>query len=227
MYRFCIERIGKILTSIADYRWSYFKLRTLPILFHFFHFMLYDLILKNRTYRRFDESTRISEQQLLQWVNLVRFSASGGNLQSLKYIISSDNDKNSKIFSTLGWAAYLNDWVGPVEGERPSAYIVQLLDTTIAKSFFCDDGIAMQSILLAAVEAGFGGCIFRTVNRPLLVELLNIPDQYQVINVIALGKPVEKVVVDEIENGDVKYWRDENGVHHVPKRSLDEIILKI
>jgi len=189
--------------------------------------MLYDLVVKNRTYRRFDESVHISEQQLLEWVNLVRFCASGANLQSLKYIISADQEENKKIFSTLGWAAYLKDWSGPVEGERPSAYIVQLLDTTIATNFFCDDGIAMQSILLAAVEAGFGGCIFRTINRPRLMELLQIPEAYQVINVIALGKPVEKVVIDEIKDGDVKYWRDREGVHHVPKRSLEEIILKI
>jgi len=189
--------------------------------------MLYDLVVKNRTYRRFDESVHISEQQLLEWVNLVRYSASGANLQSLKYIISIEKEKNEKIFSTLGWAAYLKDWYGPVEGERPSAYIVQLLDTTIATNFFCDDGIAMQSILLAAVEAGFGGCIFRTINRQLLIEQLQIPEEYQVVNVIALGKPIEKVVIDEIKDGDVKYWRDNEGVHHVPKRSLDEIILKI
>jgi nitroreductase len=189
--------------------------------------MLRDLVIKNRTYRRFDESVHISNQQLLEWVDLVRYSASGGNLQSLKYIISADIEKNNKIFSTLGWAAYLKDWSGPIEGERPSAYIVQLLDTSIAKSFFCDDGIALQSILLAAVEAGFGGCIFRTINRPLLMELLDIPEEYQVVNVVALGKPVEKVVVDEIQDGDVKYWRDDENIHHVPKRSMDEIILKI
>jgi nitroreductase len=189
--------------------------------------MLQDLILKNRSYRRFDGSVNISIEQLMVWIDLARLSASGRNAQPLKYILSADTETNGKIYSTLGWAAYLKDWDGPVEGERPSAYIVQLLDTAIGTNFFCDDGISMQSILLGAVEDGYGGCIFRTINKPKLMELLTIPEQYQIINVIALGKPIEKVVLEEMKEGDFKYWRDENGIHHVPKRSLEEIILKI
>jgi nitroreductase len=189
--------------------------------------MLHDFIMKNRSYRRFDEAIEISIDQLSSWIDLARLSASGRNAQPLKYILSVEKEKNSKIFSTLGWAAYLKDWDGPDEGERPSAYIVQLLDTAIGTNFFCDDGIAMQSILLGAVEEGYGGCIFRTINKPKLIELLSIPEQFQIINVIALGKPIEKVVIEKMKEGDFKYWRDESGVHHVPKRSLEEIILKI
>jgi len=189
--------------------------------------MIGDLILRNRSYRRFDESVKISFEQLMSWIDLARLSASGRNAQPLKYILSFDSEKNKKIFSTLGWAAYLKDWDGPVAGERPSAYIVQLLDTSIGMNFFCDDGIAMQSILLGAVEEGFGGCIFRTINKPKLMELLSIPEKFQIINVIAFGKPIEKVVIEEIREGDFKYWRDEKEVHHVPKRSLEEIVLKI
>jgi nitroreductase len=152
-------------------------------------------------------------------------SASGRNAQPIKYIISHDTEKNAKVFSTLAWAAFLTDWDGPVEGERPTAYIIQLLDTAIANQFFCDDGIAAQSLLLGAVSDGYGGCIFRSINKKRLVELLGIPDRYEIINVIALGKPLETVVIEPIKNGDFKYWRDKNGVHHVPKRQLDEIIL--
>jgi nitroreductase len=188
--------------------------------------MIHDLIARNRSYRRFDESITISLEQLTSWIDLARLSASGRNAQPLKYILSFEVEKNAKIFSTLGWAAYLKEWDGPIEGECPSAYIVQLLDTSIGTNFFCDDGIAMQSILLGAVEAGYGGCIFRTINKPRLMELLNIPDQYLIINVIALGKPIEKVVIEEIKERDFKYWRDNEGIHHVPKRSLDELILK-
>ncbi len=189
--------------------------------------MIRDLIVKNRSYRRYDQSVEISMELLESWVDLARYSASGRNAQPLKYILSVDREKNEKIFSTLGWAAYLKEWDGPAEGERPSAYLVQLLDTAIATNFYCDDGIAMQSILLGAVEAGFGGCIFRTINKPRLTELLNIPEQYQIINVIALGKPIEKVVIEEMCDGDFKYWRDNQEVHHVPKRMLDDLILKL
>lgn len=189
--------------------------------------MIRDIIIKNRSYRRFDESVKISTSKLLSWVDLVRFCGSGRNAQPLKYILSCDDNKNQKVFSTLSWAAYLDNWKGPSEGERPTAYVIQLLDKEISNNFFCDDGIAAQTILLAAVEEGYGGCIFRSINKPKLSELLNIPDRYEIINVISLGKPIEKVVIDEITNGNFKYWRDNDGVHHVPKRSLKEIVLEL
>lgn len=189
--------------------------------------MIRELILKNRSYRRFDESVKISSEQLKSWIGLARLAASGRNMQPLKYILSTEESKNEKIFSTLAWAGYLKDWDGPVKGERPVAYIIQLLDTDISEKFYCDDGIAMQNILLGAVEAGFGGCIFQSVNKPKLMELLCISVRYKILNVIALGKPAEKVVVEEVKNGDIKYWRDEKGIHHVPKRSLDELILHL
>lgn len=188
--------------------------------------MIRELILKNRSYRRFDQSVKISESQLREWIDLARNSASARNAQPLKYILSTDEKLNSQIFDLLAWAGYLTTWPGPVDGERPSAYIVVLNDTLIAGNYFCDDGIAMQSILLGAVEAGYGGCIIHSVNRNKLRELLNLSEQYEILYVLALGKPVETVVLDEVNDGDIKYWRDENQVHHVPKRPLDEIILK-
>lgn len=127
----------------------------------------------------------------------------------------------------LGWAGYLTTWPGPEEGERPSAYIVLLNDTLISGNYFCDDGIAMQSILLGATEAGYGGCIIHSVNRNKLRQLLNLSEQYDILYVVALGKPKETVVLEEMQNGEIKYWRDEEQVHHVPKRALDEIILEV
>ena len=189
--------------------------------------MLKDLILKNRSYRRFYQSEQISETQLREWVDLARNSASARNAQPLKYILSAEESINVKIFETLAWAGYLTDWPGPEEGERPSAYIVMLHDTRIPGNYLCDDGIAAQSILLGATESGFGGCMIYSVNRNKLRELLKLPEQFEIIQVLALGRPKETVVLEEIAEGDVKYWRDENLVHHVPKRSLNEIIIKV
>lgn len=189
--------------------------------------MLRDLILKNRSYRRFDQSVPVDTATLEQLIDLARFSASGRNAQSIKYIISNEESKNQKVFSTLAWAGFLSDWPGPAEGERPPAYLIQVLDTEIAKQFFCDDGIAAQSILLGAVEAGLGGCIFRSINKPRLSALLEIPPRYSIINVIALGKPIEKVMLEAMKNDDYKYWRDNEGVHHVPKRALRDLILPL
>lgn len=188
--------------------------------------MLKDLILKNRSYRRFYQTEKISQEQLRKWVDLARHSSSARNAQSLKYILSTEEPMNAQIFPLLGWAGYLSYWPGPEEGERPSAYIVILNDTLISGNYFCDDGIAMQSILLGATEAGYGGCIIHSVNRNKLRETLNLSEQFEILYVLALGKPKESVVLDEMKDGDFKYWRDENQVHHVPKRTLDEIILE-
>ncbi len=187
--------------------------------------MLKNLVLKNRSYRRFDETVVIDQTHLRQWVDLARLSPSGANRQPLKYILSTDPAVNRRIFPTLRWAAYLTDWPGPREGERPTAYIIMLGDKTISQSFGCDHGIAAQSILLGATEAGFGGCIIATIDRPALSHALEIPENYEILLVIALGKPIETVVI-EPTGEDIRYWRSEDGVHHVPKRSLDEIVLK-
>lgn len=187
---------------------------------------LKELVLKNRSYRRFDESARISEQQLHDWIELARFSASGRNAQPLKYLPVFDKESCDQLFPLLAWAGYLKDWNGPQAGERPSAYIVIVNDTNISSNYFCDDGIAAQSILLGATEAGFGGCMIASIKKDKLAELFNLDEQYRILMVIALGKPKEQIVLEEMKDGDFKYWRDDKEVHHVPKRPMKELILK-
>ena len=188
--------------------------------------MIRDLIIKNRSYRRFDSKVKISHELLCKWVELARFSASGRNMQSLKFAICKSTPIVDKIFPNLGWAGYLTNWKGPQENERPVAYIVILHDKSISDIYYCDDGIAAQSILLGAVEDGFGGCLIGTVNKNKVSKLLNLPQNLEILLLIALGKPAERIVLEDVREGDIKYWRDENEVHHVPKRSLDELIYK-
>jgi nitroreductase len=159
-------------------------------------------------------------------VELARLSASGANLQPLKYILSCDRVTNERIFLHLRWAGYLKDWGGPVEGERPAAYIIILGDTEIRDSFGCDHGIAAQSILLGANEQDLGGCIIASIDRVALREALAIPARYELLLILALGSPKETVVLEEVgPEGNIRYYRDDEGVHHVPKRPLDELIL--
>jgi nitroreductase len=186
-----------------------------------------DLIRKNRSYRRFHQDVSVSMETLRDLVNLARLSASGANLQPLKYVISSNPKTNAKIFPHTRWAGYLKDWDGPDEGERPAAYVIILGDKEIRSSFGCDHGIAAQSIMLGASERGLGGCILGALDRTALREALDIPERYEILLALALGEPKETVVLEEIgPDGDFKYYRDENGVHHVPKRSLEELILQ-
>jgi len=189
--------------------------------------MLENLVRMNRSYRRFHQDVPVDLDTLRALVNLARLSASAANLQPLKYILSCDPGTNARIFPHTRWAGYLKGWSGPVEGERPAAYIVILGDTEIRKSFGCDHGIAAQSIMLGAAERGLGGCMIGSIDRDALRQVLDIPGQYECLLVLALGKPKETVVLEEVgPDGDIKYYRDDEGVHHVPKRPLDELILR-
>jgi nitroreductase len=188
---------------------------------------LRDLIIKTRTCRRFEETHRISQETLENLVDLARISATGGNRQPLKYLLYNKPEDCEKIFPHLAWAAYLKDWDGPDKGERPSAYIIILGDKTLADNFGVDHGIAAHSIMLGATNEGLGGCIIASIKREDLCDDMKIPDRYEVLFVIALGKPVEIVILDEIKNDDVKYWRDNEGKHHVPKRNLKDLIIRL
>jgi nitroreductase len=187
--------------------------------------VLKDLIAANRSYRRFHEDVAVEGSTLRELVDLARLSASARNAQPLKYILSYDPEKNGAIFPHLAWAGDLPDWPGPAEGERPAAYIIILHDTQIAKSPGCDHGIAMQSIMLGATEQGLGSCPIGSINRKELRKALAIPQRYEILLVLALGRPGETIVIDQATTGNIKYWRDGQDKHHVPKRSLDEIIL--
>ena len=185
------------------------------------------LVKSNRSCRRFDNTIALDTQALTELVELARYTASGANNQPLKYIISSSREQNDQIFSCLTWAAYLKDWKGPEPEEQPTGYIVILGDTTIANNFWCDHGIAAQTMLLGARAKGLAGCMFAAINIKKIKELLGIDDHLEVKLVIALGKPVEEACIDDVgDDGDIRYFRDENQVHHVPKRKLKDLILK-
>jgi nitroreductase len=189
--------------------------------------MIKDLIKKNRSIRRFKGEFKITKKTLIELVELARLSASAANLQPLKYVLSYDDKKNNKIFPYTKWAGYLHNWDGPVESERPSAYILILGDKEITKTFGCDHGIAAQNILLGAADKGLGGCIVGALKRKALHESLNIPTRYEILLAVALGKPNEKVVIETACKGDIKYWRDKKNVMHVPKRPIEELILEL
>ena len=186
-----------------------------------------DLVYKTRSYRRFKESHHIDLKILEGLVDLARMSASAANRQPLKYLLFNTLEFCERIFPSIAWAAYLKDWDGPFHGERPSAYIIILGDKSITESFSFDPGIAAQSIMLGATEAGLGGCMIASIKRYALRNELKIPEKFDIVLILALGKPVEIILIDEIKDNDVKYWRDDQQNHHVPKRQLDELILKV
>jgi nitroreductase len=187
---------------------------------------LKELILKTRSYRRFDESLRIDNSTMESLIDLARFAASGANKQPLKYIYFNSVKDCEKVFPYLAWAGYLTEWPGPDQSERPSGYIIILGDKSISEIFGVDHGIAAQTILLGATEAGLGGCIIASIKREELSNEFSIPDNFEILLVLALGKPVENVVIEDVKNGEIKYWRDKDKTHHVPKRSLKELIIR-
>lgn len=185
--------------------------------------MFKDLILKNRSVRKYQQNVAVSHETLWELVELARLSGSAGNRQSLKYFLSCEPEKNAMIFKNIGLAGQ------PQEGERPSAYIIILGDTEIARDFGVDPGIVAQSMLLGAVEKGLGGCMIGMINRKGLHVDLNIPKRYEICLVVCIGKPDEKFVIETLEKKDdmeTRGWWDERGVRHVPKRKLEDLIVE-
>ncbi|MBG0784949.1 MAG: nitroreductase family protein [Anaerolineaceae bacterium] len=184
------------------------------------------LVRQSRSYRRFDEKVMVSGEVLRELIGLAEYAPTGSNQQPLKFWLSNTPEMNAVIFPNLAWAGALKDWKGPAEGERPAAYILILGNTEIRQNFGVDHGIAAQTIMLGAAEQGLGGCMIASVRRESLRKALDIPERYEILLVLALGRPAETVVTEPVgEDGNITYYRDAEDVHHVPKRGLDELIL--
>ena len=187
---------------------------------------LRELLIKNRSYRRFDQSHKISVEELREIADLATLCASGRNLQPLKYKLVDDEALCAELFEQLAWAGYLTDWAGPEDGERPVAYIVQCLDENLTKNPMCDEGLQLEALTLGAVAKGYGTCIIKSFNLSKVVEILKLELELKPTYIVAIGVPKEKVVLEPMTDGDIKYWRDEKGTHHVPKRDIEEILIK-
>lgn len=185
-----------------------------------------ELLERDRSVRRFDASRGIGADMLKNLVGLTCLCASGRNLQPLRYRIVSSADECARLFPSLAWAGYYKDWAGPAEGERPTAYLVQCIDTELAADCLCDDGLHLQAITLGATALGLSGCIIKAFNKAKLVEAIGLPERYKPLYVLALGYAAEEVKLVGIgEDGDYKYYRDADDAQCVPKRSLSEILI--
>lgn len=189
--------------------------------------MFAELVRKNRSYRRFFENEPLGEDLLTEWISLARLTPNGANKQAIRYVLSSQKETNEKIYAQLGWAGYFPDWDGPAPGERPGAYIILLQQASCKAGSPYDIGIAAQTILLAAVEKGYGGCMLGNIHREELKKDLQLAEDLEILLVLALGKPKETVVIDDISPGEnIRYWRERDGTHHVPKIKTEDLILK-
>ena len=195
-----------------------------------------DLVMNTRSVRRFDSRRAVAMDELEALVALARISPSAGNLQPLKYVLSCDPETNEAIFACLGWAAYLPAWRGPEEGERPTGYIVILGDAALARKIDCDHGIVAQTMHLGARTMGLGSCMLGSMNKARLGKVLDLAEGLEILLVLALGAPGEDIRLEDVAEpdasdaasgvGPIKYWRGEDGVHHVPKRAMNELIWK-
>ncbi|MBC8320020.1 MAG: nitroreductase family protein [Bacteroidetes bacterium] len=188
--------------------------------------MIKELVVLNRSYRKFHNHKKVLVEQLTQLVDLARNTPSAKNQQPLKYILVTNENDVSLIESHLKWAAFLKDWNGPDKSEQPPAYIIMLIDKNLNENAYIDAGIAAQTILLGAVEKQMGGCIIRSVNRNEVLKHFNLPSNLEIVQVIAIGYPNQKIeLITPDESGSVQYYQDNSGVHYVPKRKLEDVII--
>ena len=188
--------------------------------------MLKDLVLKNRSYRKFFFNKKISQEKLLELIDLARLTPSSKNRQPLKYIPVTDPNQCKFIGKHLRWAWFLKEWNGPSEEEQPPAYIVVVLETELNDRAEIDMGITSQTILLGAVESGFGGCIIRTVNKYEVAKYFSLNKTQEVAMVIALGYPNQTVQLTDLnKEGETTYFENDSGEHYVPKRALQDLLI--
>ena len=192
--------------------------------------MVKDLIIRNRSYRGYDESYVFSKEQLMNYVDGARFCASSVNIQPLKYYIAWEKEDTDKIQSRIKWARQLPQMTLPHPGMCPTAFIIICQDRTISDNlsrFMKDVGIVAQSMLLMAAEEGLGGCMIGNFKPQEIQEGLGLPEHLHPLLVVALGKPAETIVLTEVgADGNTAYYRDENDVHYVPKRKLEDLLVK-
>ena len=192
--------------------------------------MLKELVIKNRSYRGYDPKVRLTRDDLLDLVDLTRYTASSVNEQPLRYYIAWEKEEVEQILPLTMWAKALKEMKLPHPGKEPAAFIIICQDMNISSNttrFQRDVGVVAQTMLLAAVEKGFGGCMIGSFYKPQLKELLNLPEGVEPNLIVALGKPAEKVVLIDVgEDGSTEYYRDAEDVHYVPKRSLKELVLE-
>lgn len=189
--------------------------------------MLIDLLRINRSYRRYRTEIRLSQQTLMSLIELVRLIPSAYNRQPLRYWLAYQPADCAQIFPYLTWPR-LGEWTAPAVSEQPSAYIIIFGDTRIGQHFGVEAGIAAQTLLLGAVEQGLGGCVMSGFNRVALQQELGVAVEFRLLLVIALGVPAETVVLEPCAPGiSPGFWRDETGLHHVQKRSAEELVLNL
>ncbi|MBN2627391.1 MAG: nitroreductase family protein [Spirochaetales bacterium] len=184
------------------------------------------LVKETRSIRRFREAP-ISRETLEKLVDCARFSPSGSNKQPLKFALFNEKQECARLFPLTRWAGALKEWDGPAEGERPSAYIVILLDTELSPTAGVDHGIAAQSMMLAARSLGLGCCMIGAFDKPGLIKEMSLSERFIPLLILALGEPGETIILEDARTGyPTTYYRDEEDNHHVPKRTEEELLWK-
>lgn len=188
-----------------------------------------ELVRKNRSYRGYNENRPVTREELRKLVECARLCPSSVNAQPLKYRLVWQKEEVARLQEKTNWAKALTNITLPHPGMCPTAFIVICQDTGIDASlqrFQKDVGIVAQTILLAAVEMGLGGCMIGNFNAGEVRKTLALPEAMAPLLVVAVGEPAETVVLTEVgPDGSVQYYRDENDVHYVPKRSLEDMLI--
>lgn len=180
------------------------------------------IFMSRRSIRRFQQK-RVSLNLLKKCVDAARLAPSAANLQPLEFIIVTNKMVCGRVFEALHWAAYLKPEWRPMISERPVAYIIILVKDKTSPWYLRDVSFAAGTIVHIAETMGVGSCILCKIDKEIIREILSIPQSLLVDSVIALGYKAEHPVIEEASSS-VEYYRDSNGVLHVPKRKLEDIL---
>lgn len=180
------------------------------------------LLRHNRSYRGYDASFRVREDQLRKIIAVATLCPSARNQQVLRFrpVLA---DEAAKVLRHIRLGGALPELHLPFPGTEPNAFIVICSTVEESKYVDVDLGIVAQSMLLQAVEMGLGGICIGAFDHKELREELSLP--HEPLLVLAIGRPAEKILLKECRAGDnLNYYRMDN-THYVPKITIDDLIL--
>jgi len=184
------------------------------------------LVKNTRTTRRFKQNITISKDEIVELIDLTRTVSSSKNMQPLKYIIITDEQTKQEIYKPLKWAAHLKEW-DQSEDEKPSAYILICDDKSIDGFSMIDLGIAIQTIMLGATSKGYSAAPLASIDKTAYKKLFDLDKHIEPMLIIALGVQDENIQIVDVQNNDTNYYRDKNGNHYVPKRTLKDVLIDV
>lgn len=181
------------------------------------------LLRRNRSYRGYDARFIVREDQLRRIIAVNTLTPSARNQQVLRFrpVLS---DEAPAVLPHLRMGGALPELRLPTPGTEPNAFIVVCSTAEESREVSIDLGIAVQSMLLQAVEIGLNGLCIGAFDREAVRRALHLP--LEPLLVVTIGKGAERIELTTVDADAERAYYRRDGIHYVPKLRTEDLILE-